>query len=85
MPPSRWAAQLEQRGRVTVDRAAQLAALKRAMRCPLTGAELGDMRAAKRHVCSRAYEECIQRTESDIVYIQDGSEGTTVIWSSRTL
>ena len=70
VPPARWAAELEQRGRVAVDVEAERAGLKeRRLSCPLTGQQLADVLAAKEHVRSAAYLAAVAGIDSDIVFL----------------
>ena len=69
VPPQRWASDLEQRGRVTVSRTAEVAVLKAPMACPLTGRTLADMPALHAHLQSSAYTAAVDELDADLVFM----------------
>jgi aprataxin len=60
VPPETWVRQLQQTGRVSVDKAAEEAKLKRDMVCPATGRPLSNMPALKAHLASAEYQRAMR-------------------------
>eukprot|EP00966_Prymnesium_polylepis_P009290 214495-Prymnesium_polylepis.1 len=72
VPPAKWAAELEEHGRIAVDHRAEKAKEKDAMRCPLTGRTLDDVPTLKAYVQSSAYRVAVGAIRADLVFMAAG-------------